>query len=228
MVFECDKHGLFTKTPELLLNGKCGCGKCGRESAIKTTTKSYDNFLNQVNKVHGNTYKYPESNRYTYVNKKSIILVECEKHGIFRKSGQKHLSGQGCSKCGLDELIANNILVGGFNLSLFENKPELKDRSTYLYLLKIGNLYKIGITTKSVKSRVRAIRAKAKSNGDNLDIDILYSKYGTLYDCYNIEQRILDDNKSYRVYKSWSTELLSWLDISKYFNDGDKYELIKK
>lgn len=109
-------------------------------------------------------------------------------------------------------------MVGGYNNALFINKPELKDKKCTLYLLQIGELYKIGITVSKLKNRIKGIVSKAKTHGDIITPCVLAYKEDTLFNCYNMEQLILKENNNCRIYKKWSTELLSELDIKKYFN----------
>lgn len=220
---ECPIHGWFESFPVVhLLKKSTGCNKCGRESAQKKMTHSYDELVVQLKKIHKNKYKYPSRNIEKYKNKKSIIEVECPEHGIFLKKAQKHIAGQGCFQCKIEELIEKNILTGGFCENLFNEKPELKNKKCCLYYLKIndGQFYKIGLTTCKVEDRIRAIKSKAKSFGEYLKIEKIKEKKMSLYECYSLEQIILKKNKKNRVYKKWSTEIFKndiFNDIKKYF-----------
>jgi hypothetical protein len=204
----CKIHGEFINTPENVLTTDTGCNKCGREKAKKSMTDSYENLIIQVNKIHNNKYIY--LNNDNYINKQSIITIICSEHGIFFKKAQKHVSGQGCFECKLKELILNDILIGGYNEELFINKPFLKEKKCLLYLLLINNeYYKIGITTKNINTRIKGLMSKAKYVGDNINIKILNIKEDTLYNCFILEQKILLENKNYRIIKKWSTEIFS-------------------
>jgi hypothetical protein len=219
---QCPKHGYFEMSPRLHISLETGCGACGKEKSIKNNTDSYDFLIEQVKKIHKNKYLYPESNRDIYLNKKSIIQIECPIHGFFLKNAQKHISGQGCFHCKIEELIRKNILIGGFNESLFKEKPNLKEKKSTLYYLKINNgeYYKIGITTTNINSRVKGIKSKAKKFGEEIKIEVLKTKTSILYECFLLEQIILSNNKKERIYKNWSTELFKkdiYKKIDKYF-----------
>ena len=95
-------------------------------------------------------------------------------------------------------------------------KPELKNIPAILYLLKINNLYKIGITTKDINNRIKSLKSKAKKYNEFLEITILNSKQSTLYDCFLQEQNILKEYSSNRIYKKWSTELIKDFDKNKF------------
>lgn len=213
----CNVHGKFITTPTNFLKAKVGCNKCARESARKIMTDSYDDFLEQSNKIHNNKYEYLDCNREIYKNKKSIIKIKCHEHGIFNKKAQKHISGQGCFKCKVKQLIEDDILVGGYSENLFNNNPELKTRKAKIYLLKINDYYKVGITTKNIKNRIKGLISKAKKSNEILNIELLKFKDDHLYNCFILEQRILRENNKERLFKSWSTELLKNVDFDKYF-----------
>jgi hypothetical protein len=89
IVLKCQLHGDFKCTPINILISGHGCPQCGNDSKIKRKTKDYDNFIQLANDAHGSVYAYPESNREIYVNRKTIVSIECEKHGTFNK---KHRS----------------------------------------------------------------------------------------------------------------------------------------
>lgn len=201
----CPIHGEFLQVPRNLLqfNCKTGCKQCGLDSKNKSKTKDSDDFLIKANGIHNNKYEYKLEN---YENRKSKIVIICKEHGEFVKSAQKHLSGQGCSKCRMKELVEQNILVGGYSEDLFNNKPELKTQKAYLYYLSLNNgkMFKIGITTK-LESRMRGI--KCNSKGFIKNIDILWTIEDTLYNCFKKGQEILNKYQEHRVFMKFSTEL---------------------
>ncbi len=205
---ECPIHGKFETTPHNHLATATGCYQCGMIRKNKSKTKDYGDIISQLSIKHNSYYEYPDYNKETYINKKSKIDIICPTHGLFQKTAQKHLSGQGCFQCKLDEMIQNNILVGGYSDQLFLDKPELKNEPAILYYLSINNgtYYKIGITRVSTNDRIRALKSKAK--GEIHTVDIIYENKGNLLDCFLQEQKILNDYKSIRIYKHWSTELL--------------------
>jgi hypothetical protein len=56
---------------------------------------SHENFVSRANKVHSNSYSYPEK----YIRAHQSISIECKIHGIFKQKAYSHLAGHGCSKC---------------------------------------------------------------------------------------------------------------------------------
>lgn len=219
ITIECPIHGEFFSKPREHLKGY-GCPKCGREAAIENTTDTYDEFLIKVNKKFNKKYTYLESNRESYLNKKSIVDIICPEHGLFKKKAQKHLSGQACFKCRINELTRDGILLGGYNPVLFERKPETKELPAKLYYLKIndGEFYKIGITARTVKGRIKSI--KHASKGIIKKVEILKEINIPLYNAYLTEQKIILDNKENRLHLFWSSEIFNKdisKQISKYF-----------
>ena len=207
----CPIHGEFKTKPHahLLKNNKYGCSECANEFRSISKTQDYDNVIKDLKKIYDNKYKYPEYNRDNYINKRSKIDIICPIHGLYIKSVQKHKSGQHCFECTINKMVSDNVLVGGYSLDLFENKPELKDRKSILYYLKINNgeFYKIGITTVSTKSRIKSL--KSKSKGFIKNVDIVFEKEMTLFESYKLEYKILNENKENRVYTKWSTEVFN-------------------
>lgn len=58
--------------------------------------KTTEQFINQANRIHKNTYDY-SSTQYRGANDK--IKIICKEHGIFEQTPNNHLKGQGCKKC---------------------------------------------------------------------------------------------------------------------------------
>jgi hypothetical protein len=55
-----------------------------------------EEFLNNVNKVHGNRYDY---SKVKYVNARTKITIICKKHGEFEQLANSHSQGANCIKC---------------------------------------------------------------------------------------------------------------------------------
>ena len=209
ITFNCEKHGKQIVNARSHLQNSNGCPMCGDEKRHFNRKHTYDECIKQFQLKYGDKYIYPEENRNIYVNKKSKLKIICPIHGEFYKTAQKHLSGQECHKCIIDDLKNNNLLPGGYNESLFNDKPELKNEVGYLYYLSINNgkYFKIGISRYHPKKRIKSLKDKAKNFNENIELDIVKMKKYTLYEAFNKEQKILNDYKEYRVYKTWSTEL---------------------
>jgi len=103
IIVTCPKHGDFSVTAVSHLYNR-GCKMCGNNMLTQ------DEFIEQAKKVHGNKYDYSE---VVYFKKKSKVKIICLEHGIFEQQPDKHLSGQGCSKC-VGKNKNNNDLINKF------------------------------------------------------------------------------------------------------------------
>lgn len=205
---KCHKHGWFLKQPHNFLICSYGCTSCSEEKRIESKTKTYDSFIKEANKKHNNKYTY---NKNTFENRNSVVEINCAKHGKFEKRAIKHLYGQGCNKCRIENLILEGKLPGGYNKKLFKNNRKLAKKQGYLYYIYIEDLdlFKIGITI-NLDKRVNALKSKFNVN----NIKIIYVKSSDLEKVYDIEQKILKTFKNYRAKNDKSTELFI-KDISK-------------
>lgn len=89
-------HGIFEQEANAHLQG-AGCAECHQISKKKTN----EQFLEEIKKVHGNTYIYDNS---VYTGSKNFIEIECREHGIFHQKASNHLSGRGCQECGREHV----------------------------------------------------------------------------------------------------------------------------
>lgn len=205
----CENHGkTITNCRNLIVNRRVySCLKCSNGFRAKNKSHLIEQIIDEL-KLNCGDYKYifPEN----YSTKKDKIKIICDKHGEFDRSVHKLLSGQSCSKCKIEQLINDKILVGGYCDTLFKNKPELKNKEALLYYFEIndGKYYKIGITTNSDPlQRIRSL--KNRSRGVIKIIKIITTKKLKLYDAFNIEQRILKENSEFCIKRRWSTELFN-------------------
>jgi len=60
----------------------------------KLTTEE---FIEKAKKIHNNLYDYSLS---LYKDSRTKVNINCSIHGIFSQTGNAHLTGQGCPKCG--------------------------------------------------------------------------------------------------------------------------------
>lgn len=167
----CSEHGEILIDPNDHLKG-FGCNQCGNESAKNKNKKSQSVFIEESNIVHNNQYSYEN---VVYINNNSKVSITCPVHGDFEQSPIKHLNGQGCKICRCSHTYT--------------------DLPTILYYLRVtvGKIktYKIGITSSSIANRYEARDLK--------NIEILQEwKYANGKDAYEIEQKILKDNKKYK------------------------------
>jgi hypothetical protein len=82
-----------------------------------------NDFIEKAIYIHNNKYDYSKVN---YINCHSKIIIICKEHGLFEQKPTDHISGCGCSKCGIEknanntrsnneEFIKKSILIHGDN-----------------------------------------------------------------------------------------------------------------
>lgn len=86
----CNKHGVFSQSPNAHLQGK-GCIICSGRYNYTTA-----DFIMKAKELHQDKYDYRYVN-YTKAHNK--VEIVCKKHGIFKQLACSHLVGQGCSRC---------------------------------------------------------------------------------------------------------------------------------
>jgi len=59
-----------------------------------------EDFIRRAKDVHGDTYYYDKTN---YVRNNEKVVITCPQHGDFTQLPSDHLSGKGCSVCGLEK-----------------------------------------------------------------------------------------------------------------------------
>lgn len=138
-----NEHGEFWVSPHAHI-GKMhsGCPKCSRKH--KKTTEE---FIREANFIHNNSYDY---SRVNYVNAKTKVEIICPKHGIFLKTPNMHLCGEGCPICKQSSYeVKMNCFLTENNISFItQYKPEwLKPLSIDFYLPD----YEIGIEIQGIQ-----------------------------------------------------------------------------
>ena len=100
----CDKHGSFFSTPTDLLKGS-GCKICGNIKSGLSNKMSKEEYLERIYKKLKEVNSTLKIYEDTYVDRKSKITIECEKHGVM-EIGAKSLERNklGCPKCGLESI----------------------------------------------------------------------------------------------------------------------------
>lgn len=97
----CPIHGEFKIKAYHLLNGT-GCRKCADElHSKKMKERASRTFIEKSIKVHGNKYDY---SRVDYKSSREKVCIICPIHGEFYQKPHEHLSGNGCQKCGIEQL----------------------------------------------------------------------------------------------------------------------------
>lgn len=101
----CKKHGYFQKTPTNLY--KSFCKRCSIENMEKKKPKSKDAVLSELKASHPNGYVF---NLEKYVDSRSKIECECEKHGKYESTKYSILraKGAGCPECAEEERRNNH------------------------------------------------------------------------------------------------------------------------
>ena len=163
---KCKIHGEFMQAPSCHIITKQGCKKCGYVTVTNKQTYTTDIFIKKANKVHKNKYKYPNT---VYISHDKPVAIECKQHGEFLQKPAYHLGGSNCPKCSKE-------------VCRFQFKADKETTLYYIYLVDF-DLYKIGITTKSIKKRF---------SGDKLNYTVLATKvFKTGYAAWKVEQNII-------------------------------------
>ena len=198
----CDIHGDSTSSPHSLLHSTVAnaCKTCAIIQRSSTRTLDFSAFVSEATTMFNGKYTYKCDN---FVNRQSKVTCTCNIHGDFVKKAQKHLSGQGCIKCMYISLSVDGKLPGGYCETNFKRSVELQNKDGYIYYIKLGDLYKIGITV-NIKQRLNSIKNQSKCSVEIIDLHKT-----TLYEAFKLEQKILETYKEYRVHTEASTELFS-------------------
>ena len=88
----CPIHGIFYQYP--FSHYEYGCQKCSKDNSRKNN----NDYILEANKVHDNKYEYPNIEK-EYKNNKSLITINCPKHGSFKQQALLHKQGNGCPIC---------------------------------------------------------------------------------------------------------------------------------
>lgn len=163
----CPVHGELLVTPYNHYRSKHGCIKCGQALAAKSKESSTKDFITKARQLHADKYTYDNT---VYTGAKDKLVITCPIHGDFKQLASGHLSGYGCNKC-------KNHGKGRVDM----HAPCI------LYYLNIAgtSLYKIGITTRSIKERYR-------TSFDKEQFTVVFSKrYSTGREAYEKEQHLL-------------------------------------
>jgi len=184
----------FNQTPAThLSNHGCTNRKCSIYNNRKTKITNEIFVINSIS-AHGDLYNY------TYIGDLSIDLkanIICKKHGPFRQNIHNHMNGHGCPICGQLK------------------KRSYKNKSTLLYYIAVNDIFKIGLTTKSISKRYCS---EIKSGVEIKEIASWQFDDGDI--AFELEQMILHDFDSMKyngcnILLGGNTELFS-VDILDY------------
>lgn len=104
VIIACKLHGTFEQTPNNHMIGQ-GCPKCGEIKKVEKTTKTQEQYVEKVNKVHNYAYDYTKTQ---YVHNGEKITITCGIHGDFQQVAYQHTFGQGCPACGRIKTIKSH------------------------------------------------------------------------------------------------------------------------
>lgn len=186
----CKVHGEFNQSPNNHLKGLIGaCPKCGAKSSTLRQSGSKEDFVYKANITHNSSYTY---DNFVYTTARTPSYITCRIHGDFKQSPDNHArAGNGCPHCGS---------------RLIQEKSRKQKCLLYVLYFPKYKLYKVGITTTSIKYRMRASK--------HAEYSVLLSKsFSTTVEAHIIEQIVLSRLKSSRykgekVITSGNTELL--------------------
>lgn len=130
---DCSVHGTFLQTPNNHLDGR-GCKSCAHEAIGGSKRLGLEEFLSRAYDKHSDKYDY---SLVEYKSGIARVKIICPIHGLFEQKPVDHMLGKGCRAC----------IQTGY-------KPQ---RSGIIYVLKCGNITKVGITNSEVKRRCREV-----------------------------------------------------------------------
>ena len=103
----CSIHGDFSQTPHDHMSGY-GCFDCGVLQRAASKTKSTEKFIREAIYKHQSKYDY---SNVVYRGTRVKVIIGCQKHGDFPQTPNRHLAGDGCSKCGDERTAASRRLT---------------------------------------------------------------------------------------------------------------------
>lgn len=182
----CNTHNrIFLQSPNAHLQGQ-GCPDCS--SNVKLCREK---FLATSKDAHNNIYDY---SLVDIRNSTSKVKIICNTHGVFEQIPYSHMRGIGCQLCANERN----------NFEKYKNKP------TLLYLIKIEDLYKIGVTQSSVNSRYKS------EIKQGLNVQILQTHlFADGYQAILIEQEILKETQKFKINKEESPIIAGWTELRK-------------
>jgi hypothetical protein len=200
---KCVKHNyIFMQEPNSHLNSNNPCPLCAKEYENSKTIEGYSKkqteFINKSILKYNDKYDYSQ---VLYYGAKIPVSIVCLKHGLFKQLPNNHLKIKfGCPICAIENKPKS---LGGYNYGFFEENPEMCDVRCVLYYIRVGKIFKIGVTTQKIEKRISEIKSTSK----NKDIDIIWAFEDTLLNSFKYEQSILLKYEKYRIKRFWSTEL---------------------
>lgn len=138
LTITCRIHGDFLQAPNTHYAGK-GCDKCADIANADRCRLPVSQFVADAEQKHGVLYDYSQ---VVYTGTHSKVKIICLAHGEFWQTPNSHKAGQGCKACA----------KSGFKTNI----------PGWLYILQCGDVTKVGITNRSVHTRVKSINNSSK------------------------------------------------------------------
>jgi hypothetical protein len=134
----CHDHGEFEQTPDVHINHKCGCKKCGFLNSADKQRGNKEEFIKEANEIHADKFDY---SKFEYITCDTAGTIICPIHGSFKQTPYQHLKTKfgcikcsGCSKKTLNEFIkeANEIHEYKYNYELIKNLEGMHSKITII------------------------------------------------------------------------------------------------
>lgn len=112
VLVRCRIHNYTFNTKPNWLHHGSNCKYCYNDRRGVSLRKPIHQLLEEMRMRHNGKYEYPNIEE-EYINNKSLISIECPKHGIFKQTVNHHLRGEGCGKCNQSHLesFVEKILI---------------------------------------------------------------------------------------------------------------------
>lgn len=123
----------FWQTPNNHLNGQ-GCPKCKLYKLKYNQQKTFDDFVADAIKIHGDIYKYIKNTYDGAKHKMKILCKKCNKY--FYQTPDKHLIGHGCPKCSVE--LSHKKQLKSRDQFLIEAKQVHNDKYDYSMVEYLG------------------------------------------------------------------------------------------
>ena len=160
---------------------ECCSVKCSNKLKEINSDKVHDNksFIKKAKEVHGDLYDY---SLVHYADSHTKVKIICKEHGIFETKPYVHICGAICFEC--------SYLSREKELNWTSDRYKNIPTTLYYIKLKKENLYKIGITKRTVKQRF----GKEMKN-----IEVIYEElFEDGSEAFKKEYKILKENKEFQ------------------------------
>ena len=201
VIIICKEHGEFNQSPTNHMSGQ-GCKKCFNEKNKKRMTKTLEEFLKDVIKIHGDKYDY---SLVEYKGTDNKVKIVCKEHGIFNQKCSKHLQNQGCPTC------SESKLEKKIRLLLIDNDIKYIQQ----YGKKSDNLYLNG---QRLDFYLPDYNLGIECQGEQHFEPIDFGNKGEIFSNKMFEKTILRDNNKYNLCKSMNIKILYFCKKENYKN----------